>query len=148
MRTLDTTGLAVTGARGPDRASGARTPRGSLVPSLRLLVRELRAAGVDTALRVTGRARPLRPEAAAALSGAARAAAVDAVRHGRARVVTVAATFAPERVLVVVRDDGAGPAARGTWRTRRARRALAAVGGGLDLAPGRRMGSVVRAWVT
>jgi signal transduction histidine kinase len=149
MRTLDRSGAAVTGAALPERASGAGTPRGRLVPSVRALARELAAAGVDTGVRVSGRAWPLPADAERALARALRAAAVDAVRHGRARVVTVAVTFEPVRVLVVVRDDGAAPAARpdAALRTRRARRDLAALGGGLEIAAGRRTGSVVRAWV-
>ncbi|HEX8001647.1 MAG TPA: hypothetical protein VF519_03015 [Mycobacteriales bacterium] len=154
MRTSDTAPLAVTGSRRPLRASGVDAP---LLPALRTVARAAGGGGAAggaggecvVEVRARGAARPVPPDVAAALVAAARLAVGSAVRHGRASVVAVAVTFAPDRVLVAVRDDGAALPARtggAAFGLRLLRRRLVALGGGLDISHGRRPGVAVRAW--
>lgn len=127
--------------------------RRGLVPSLRAVARELSAdryAAVE--LRTTGRVRDVEPVAAEALFRVARIAAISSIRHGRATLVTITVTYAVDRVAVVVRDDGAGLAARSDGETglvfglRLLRRRLEELHGGLEITHGRRTGVVVHAW--
>jgi signal transduction histidine kinase len=122
-----------------------------LLGALREVVRELGADGADVELRLTGRVRDVSPEPAEALLRVARAAAVSAVRHGRADVVSLALAYADGSVSVAVRDNGAGPSARAdaglVFGLRLMRRRLAELGGGVEVAPARPTGAHVRAWV-
>lgn len=127
--------------------------RRGLVGSLRAVARELSAdrfAAVD--VRTSGRPREVGAVAGEALFRVARTAAVSAVRHGRAMLVTVTVSYAPDRVAVTVRDDGAGLGARQdgeaglAFGLRLLRRRLEELRGGLEVTPGRHGGVVVHAW--
>ena len=152
MGTSGISPLAVIDVRLPDRAIGAGTPPRGIVTSLRAVARALSDEGdafVD--VRTSGRPRDVGAAPAEALFRVARAAAVSAVRHGRATLVTVTVTYAPDRVAVAVRDDGAALAARSDGETglvfglRLMRRRLEELHGGLEVTH-RRTGVLVHAW--
>jgi two-component system, NarL family, sensor histidine kinase DegS len=78
-----------------------------LVQSLRRLVSDLNASATAQVV-VLGAARRLRPGVEVALFRIVQQALTNALAHGRAGSVEVALLFQPQRVAVVVFDDGEG----------------------------------------
>ncbi|MGH7721472.1 MAG: sensor histidine kinase [Candidatus Dormibacteria bacterium] len=79
-----------------------------LVPSLRRLVADLAGSGAGAHVVVLGTARRLRPGVEITLFRIVQEAVANAVAHGRARTIEVTLLFQPERVALVVLDDGEG----------------------------------------
>jgi signal transduction histidine kinase len=86
----------------PDQLSVA-----GLLPSLRRLVADL-AAQADLHIVVLGSARRLRPSVEVAIFRIVQEGLTNAVAHGHASRVEVTLLFQPQRVAVVVLDDGEG----------------------------------------
>ena len=78
-----------------------------LFPSLRRLVADL-ASGMEARVITLGTARRLRPGVEIALFRIVQEAVTNAVSHGHASDVEVVALFQPQRVAIVILDDGEG----------------------------------------
>jgi signal transduction histidine kinase len=79
------------------------------VPDIKALVARTRAAGLPLELAEEGSPRPLAPGAGLALYRVAQEALTNVLKHaGPGASAQVTLHWEPERVTVVVRDDGAG----------------------------------------
>jgi len=89
------------------------------VDELGALVTRTREAGLAVELTVEGRPRPLAPGAGVTLYRVAQEALTNVLKHaGAGAAASVALRWEPERVTLVVRDDGSGSAAPGDGRGR------------------------------
>ncbi|HEX3607288.1 MAG TPA: GAF domain-containing protein [Candidatus Dormibacteraeota bacterium] len=82
---------------------------GELSGSVRLLLRDIaRTHGLETDLVVSGEPLPAPPAVQLTLRAVVREALANVVRHARARMILVSIRYVPDRVDVVIQDDGVG----------------------------------------
>jgi len=124
---------------------------GGLQGGLRRLLRAAEADGFTTRLTVTGSPRELPPEVEDALFKLGQEALTNARKHSRGSAIIVALRYEPERVALVVQDNGVGIAKGadiekpGRFGIRGMLERVNALGGELHLLPGDEGGLLVRA---
>ena len=125
-----------------------------LVPSLRTLVRKLAATTpISLQVKVVGTPEPIDDGSEQALFRVAHEALANVVSHSRASTATLTVSYSPERVSIIVRDDGTGMSARSDEQRglhaglRAMQRRMAELGGGLEVSNFRPHGVCLHAWV-
>jgi signal transduction histidine kinase/ligand-binding sensor domain-containing protein len=125
--------------------------REDLAARIRRLADTLTASsGIKTRLQVGGTYRPLSVEVESELVRIAQEAVVNAVRHGSPEIIAVQMFFAPERIELVVQDNGKGfsgtPSASqaGHFGITGMRERAERIGGTLTIASGQGEGTEVR----